>query len=79
MKDQIEESNNITIPKTQYYELCKQSQMLGQIGVWVEDFCRAEESVLKGVLKVLSDYYAMKADQCYEQLTTLREEDEDIN
>jgi hypothetical protein len=53
------------ISEQEYKKLKSESQMLGIIGTYVEDFCKDEDTVLKGVLRLLADYYAMRSDEMY--------------
>lgn len=44
-------------------ELESNSRMLGQIGAYVEDFCKDEEdTTLIGVLRLLSAYHSLESD-----------------
>jgi len=49
----------------QFEELTSHSRMLGMIGMYVEDFCNEEDTVLKGVLRLLAAYHAMKSSELY--------------
>ena len=49
----------------QFDELTSHSRMLGQIGMYVEDFCNEEDTVLKGVLRLLAAYHSMKSSELY--------------
>lgn len=52
-----------TIDSFELQKLRQHSMMLGQIGSYVEEFCRNEEySTLDAVLCLLSEYYQLKAD-----------------
>lgn len=56
-------SSKIEITSARYEQLEKNSRMLGQIAEAVSDFCDEEDSTLAGVLKVLSLYHQMKANE----------------
>jgi hypothetical protein len=55
----------------QFDELKSHSQMLGVIGMYVEDFCSEEDTVLVGVLRLLAKYHSMKAAEIYVELDKL--------
>lgn len=57
-----------------YQDLISQSQMLGVIGSYVEDFCNEEDTVLVGVLRLLAEYHSMKSNEMYEKLDKLQDE-----
>jgi hypothetical protein len=50
------------ISEKEYKELKSHSQMLGMIGAYVEEFCDEEDTTLTGLIKLLSDYYALKGE-----------------
>lgn len=50
----------------QFKELQKQSQMLGRISSYVENFCEDEEDTTEvAVLRLLSEYHFLKADETH--------------
>ena len=50
----------------QFKELQYQSQMLGRIGSYVEEFCQNEEETTEvAVLRLLSEYYFLKSDEIH--------------
>jgi hypothetical protein len=53
------------ISEQEYKELKSHSQMLGVIGTYVEDFCKEDDTVLQGVLRLLADYYDMRSEEMY--------------
>jgi hypothetical protein len=56
------------ISEQEYKELKSQSQMLGVIGIYVEEFCNEEDTVLTGVKRLLADYYVLKGENMNYQL-----------
>jgi hypothetical protein len=56
------------ISEQEYKELKSQSQMLGVIGTYVEEFCNEEDTVLTGVKRLLADYYVLKGENMNYQL-----------
>jgi hypothetical protein len=61
------------ISKEEYEQLKANSQTLGIIGTYVEDFCKDEEdTVLQGVLRLLADYYSLRSDEIYHALDKLQ-------
>ena len=62
-------NDKITLTKEQYEELNSHSQMLGQIGAYVDDFIKDDEdTVLEAVIRLLSKYHECKADFYYHRL-----------
>jgi len=49
----------------QFNELKSHSQMLGVIGMYVEDFCEENDTTLVGVMRFLAEYHSMKTIQLY--------------
>lgn len=62
-------NDKITLTKEQYEELNSHSQMLGQIGMYVDEFIKDDEdTVLEAVIRLLSKYHECKADFYYHRL-----------
>ena len=67
----------ITLAKEQYDELKSNSQMLGQIGGYVESFCKGEEdTTLNAVLRLLAEYHSLMSDYHYTRLEALSDTEE---
>lgn len=52
----------------QFDELKSHSQMLGVIGMYVEDFCEENDTTLVGVMRLLAEYHSMKTIQLYNDI-----------
>ena len=58
----------------QFEQLRSNSQMLGRIGSYVEDFLKDDEdTVEEGVLRVLAEYFSLRSDATYETLRRTQE------
>lgn len=57
------------ISEQEYKDLKSHSQMLGLIGCYVEDFCKEDDTVLQGVLRLLADYYALRSEEMYSKIS----------
>jgi hypothetical protein len=67
------------ISEAEYNELKACHLMLGQISIYVEDFCKEEDTTLMGVIKLLAEYHSLKSDLLYEAFDKLKEKnDHDI-
>lgn len=56
----------------QFELLNSHSQMLGVIGVHLEEFCQEEDTVLVGVLRLLAQYYTLKSNELYDKIEALK-------
>ena len=52
----------------QFNELKSHSQMLGVIGMYVEDFCEENDTTLVGVMRLLAEYHSMMTIQLYNDI-----------
>jgi hypothetical protein len=69
--------DTVTLTKAQYEELKSHSQMLGQIGGYVESFCKGEEdTTLNAVLRLLAEYHSLMSDYHYTRLEALSGKEE---
>jgi hypothetical protein len=59
------------ITKEEYDELKSHSKMLGQIGMYIEDFCNEDDSTLTGVLRLLAEYHSLKMHELYASIDKL--------
>ena len=61
--------NQVTLTQEQYNELKSHSAMLGQIGSYVDTFCKGDEdTTLNGVLRLLAEYYNLLSEYHYSKL-----------
>ena len=68
--------DTITLTKEQFDELQSHSQMLGQIGGYVESFCKGDEdTTLNAVLRLLAEYHSLLSDYHYARLEALSDEE----
>lgn len=58
----------VTILEAEYNELMACRLMLGQISLYIEDFCKEEDTTLTGVQRILASYYSMKSNELYDVL-----------
>ena len=59
-------NDTVTLSKEQYEELKSYSTMLGQIGSYVEDFCKGDEdTTLNGVIRLLAEYHNLLSEYHY--------------
>lgn len=65
--------HEITISKTLYKNLHEHSTMLGQIAIYVEEFCKDEETTVEGVLHLLEDYYSLKSQAAFQSRIAYQE------
>ena len=56
------------ISEKEYNELKSHSQMLGMIGMYVEDFCEEEDITLVGVQRLLVEYHELKAELLWKEI-----------
>lgn len=56
------------ISEEEYKDLIKHSQMLGIIGMYVEDFCLENDTVLTGVMRLLADYYSLRSEELHTKI-----------
>jgi len=63
------------ITEAEYIELKACSQMLSQIGSYVESWCNEEDTTLVGVLRLLAEYHTMKSNEMYEKIDDLTAEE----
>ena len=62
-------NDEITLTNKEYEMLKSHSQMLGQIGMYVEEFIKDEEdTTLDAVILLLQKYHECKADYYYHRL-----------
>lgn len=71
IKKRKKDMEQTTITKSELERLQEHSQMLGQIATYVEDFCEEEDSTLMGVIALLRDYHALKADVLSSEIARL--------
>lgn len=62
------------ITQEEYNQLKECRLMLGQISVYVEDFCNEEDTTLMGVIRLLAKYHEIQSTFLYNNLDKLREE-----
>lgn len=67
---------NVTILLAEYKELKACRLMLSQISLYIEDFCKEEDTTLIGVLKLLAEYHTMKSNYMYNIIKDLKDEEE---
>ena len=58
----------------QFEQLRSNSQMLGRIGSYVEEFLKDDEDTVEvGVLRILAEYFSLRSDATYEALKRTQE------
>ena len=58
----------------QFEQLRSNSQMLGRIGSYVEEFLKDDEDTVEvGVLRIMAEYFSLRSDATYEALKRTQE------
>lgn len=60
------------ISEEEYKLLKSHSLMLGQIGAYLEDFCKEDDTTLTGVINLLSEYHYIKSDLYQRDIDNLK-------
>jgi hypothetical protein len=58
----------VTLTRKEFERYEKNTAMLNSVALAVEDFCRGEDTVLIGILRVIKEYHFLKSKEAAEWL-----------